>query len=180
MASSWEPMLIEIATTRGARLRAYAAMLAGPSGADDLVQDALIATFSRRRSFTNAAQAEQYVRRAIATRYIDSVRRDASRKARDTRTARADRIEDPADAIASHDAVGAVLAGLPPRPRACLVLRYIEDLSVRETAHVLGLSEGTVKRYVSDGLAALNAQLGTSEDLADLETAGVSPRKGGA
>ena len=43
-----------------------------------------------------------------------------------------------------------------------MVLRHLDDLSVRETASLLGLSEGAVKRYVSDGVAALNAALGTT------------------
>ena len=46
--------------------------------------------------------------------------------------------------------------------RACVVLRFLEDLSTRETAAALGLSEGTVKRYVSDGTRALAQLLDTS------------------
>lgn len=52
------------------------------------------------------------------------------------------------------------LAALSPRERACAVLRHMENLSTRETAHLLGLSEGAVKRYVADGVAALAAALG--------------------
>ena len=70
------------------------------------------------------------------------------------------------------------LASLAPRVRACVLLRYVEDLSIRETAHILGLSEGTVKRYVADGLAALNARLGTTtpddSDLAPVTTEGAA------
>ena len=56
------------------------------------------------------------------------------------------------------------LSVLSPRQRACVMLRHLDDLSVRETAAVLGLSEGAVKRYVSDGVATLNSLLGTSAD----------------
>src|SRR5690606_10203343 len=56
-----------------------------------------------------------------------------------------------------------MLHHLPPRVRACIALRFLEDRSITETAALLSLSEGAVKRYVSDGLAVLNQVLGTSE-----------------
>ena len=68
MAHRWEPIFEELSAQRRGRLLAFATMLGGPSNADDLVQEAVIATFSRRRGFTNVAQAEQYVRRAIASK----------------------------------------------------------------------------------------------------------------
>ncbi|WP_062296514.1 sigma-70 family RNA polymerase sigma factor [Demequina maris] len=168
MTVTWEPMLHDLASQRMGRLLAFATMLAGPSLADDLVQDAVVAVFSKNRRFDSLAQAEQYVRRAIATKYIDSLRKDKADRERMRRYAAGEILPDPADRIVASHTVDDALAQLPPRVRACVVLRHLEDLSVRETAHTLGLSEGAVKRYVSDGLKTMNAYLGT--DLKDVET----------
>ena len=58
------------------------------------------------------------------------------------------------------------------------MLRHFENLSTRETAQAAGISEGSVKRYVSDGMAKLNAALGTNDDMS--ETVTVAAVKGGA
>lgn len=51
------------------------------------------------------------------------------------------------------------LAELPERQRQVLVLREWQDLSVKETAQVLHLSEGTVKQHHFRGLRAMRALL---------------------
>jgi DNA-directed RNA polymerase specialized sigma24 family protein len=46
-----------------------------------------------------------------------------------------------------------------------VVMRYWEDLSVTETAQVLGKSEGTIKSQAAKGLAALRRLLADDRDL---------------
>lgn len=58
-----------------------------------------------------------------------------------------------------RDAVLAALRELPPRQRAAVVLRYLEDLPVAEVARALDCSEGNVKSSVSRGLTRLRTAL---------------------
>jgi RNA polymerase sigma factor (sigma-70 family) len=62
---------------------------------------------------------------------------------------------DPTDRVADRALLMAALAELPPRQRACVVLRYYEDLSVETVAEVLGCRTGTVKSQTARGLGAL-------------------------
>jgi RNA polymerase sigma-70 factor (ECF subfamily) len=61
------------------------------------------------------------------------------------------------------------------------VLRFYDDLTVPEIANRLGLSDGAVKRYLSDGIHHLNTVLGTAAEVggatsAPVYTSGRRPR----
>ena len=58
-----------------------------------------------------------------------------------------------------RERVWRAVRGLPKRQRACIALRYYEDLSERDTAVVLGCSVGTVKSQTAKGLAKLSEVL---------------------
>lgn len=162
MPRPWEQLLDQVARERYPRLVAHAALVAGStSDAPDLVQEALIATFRGRARFTTVEQAEAYVRRAIASRAIDEVRRRRRERLVALRAAAEPTPPDTVEPPGPGRDVLRALAHLSPRERACVVLRQMEDLSVVETASVLNLSEGSVKRYTSDGLTKLAQILGT-------------------
>ena len=173
-------MLEELSLRRQGRLIAFAVMIGGAESAEDLVQEAVIATFSSHNHFDSVAQAEHYVRRAIASKYVDLVRKSNSRRTAEAAAAVPENAGDGLGMVNDQLELQGALAHLSPRERACVVLRYLEQLSVKETADVLRLSEGAVKRYVHDGLARLNQLLGTNEPETDLTSIGQYARKGGA
>lgn len=162
--------LERLVAERYGRLVSYARlMVTNQADAEDAVHDALIATFSKVRRFDDLNSCEAYVRRSIATRVIDGHRR-RGREAKALVTLRSDAtgfVAPPDQAVSDAHTLAGALAGLSPRERACVTLRFVDHLSVEETAAALSLAKGTVKRYVSDGIAKLNAALGTSQDDAE-------------
>nr|WP_238350653.1 SigE family RNA polymerase sigma factor [Kribbella shirazensis] len=151
--------------TRGGALRSYAYLLTGdPAAASDLVQEALTRVFGRRRVGEDIDQLEAYVRRAMLNQYVDSRRRLKRWNA--TRHLLVDPPHHDDDQLAVADDVRRALGTLSPRQRACVVLRYYEDLTVTEVADELGCAEGTVKRHLSDARAKLAVQLGVNEESA--------------
>ncbi|GAA4622684.1 sigma-70 family RNA polymerase sigma factor [Cellulomonas oligotrophica] len=181
MTHRWEDALDALVKERYGALVARAALLTrATADAQDLVHDALVATFTARARFDSVEQAEAYVRRAIATRFVDGHRRRLRELKAVGRVAQMIDGEAYSD-VAEHldaDLVDA-LAELSPRERVCVLLRHLDDLSVRETASVLGLSEGAVKRYTSDGVAALQARLGTTVDSDDSDPVHLIVSEGG-
>ncbi|HZS16188.1 MAG TPA: sigma-70 family RNA polymerase sigma factor [Candidatus Dormibacteraeota bacterium] len=68
--------------------------------------------------------------------------------------------------MASAD-VAAALASLPPRMRACVVLRYCEDLSTLDVANTLGCAPGTVVVQLREARKRLRLWLDGGEDGTD-------------
>jgi RNA polymerase sigma-70 factor (sigma-E family) len=168
--AAWEGVVTELVAERGDALLRYAALLSGDrDDAADLVQEALVRTFGRLRNGFGVESAEAYVRRVILNTYLDGGRRR-------TRWRRLAPLEYVPEQSESHSpAVDAKLdlheqlRKLSPRERACLVLRYYDDLTVAGIASTLGISAGAVKRYLSDGLAKMAVALDPTHDLAQGE-----------
>jgi RNA polymerase sigma factor (sigma-70 family) len=76
--------------------------------------------------------------------------------------------DEPADTAQRLSLLGH-LAALPPRRRAAVFLRFYFDLSVEETAEILGCSTGTVKSLTSRGLDTLRSRVASlsTSDLGD-------------
>ena len=122
-----------------------------------------------------------YVRQAMLNIYRDSYRKRRTwfgvRPLVAERTAYGPPYAVAADKVDVHNA----LAHLSPRERACVVLRHYEYLTVPDVAERLGLSEGAVKRYLSDGTRALRGLLGDAVHVPDepeTETVPVAARTG--
>ncbi|MGN8244519.1 sigma-70 family RNA polymerase sigma factor [Cellulomonas soli] len=156
-----------LARERGAALTSYAYLLTGNlRDAEDLVQDALVKTFVRGRTL-EIASAEGYVRTAILTTWIDTYRRRRQWQRVRHLLVRGERQEGPADEVGARNDVRAALRLLAPQQRACVVLRYYDDLTVGEIADRMGLADGTVKRYLSLAVGRLETLLGPLTPLGD-------------
>jgi RNA polymerase sigma factor (sigma-70 family) len=162
--AGWQGVVTTLVAERGDALTRYAHLICGdPDHAADLVQDALVKTFGRLRNGYSVTSAEAYVRRAILNSYLDGGRRISRWRKIAHLTATSEFVEPAGPESESRIDLAAQLARLSPRERACLVLRYYEDLKVDDIAEWLAISPGAVKRYLSDGLAKMQVAL-TEDD----------------
>jgi len=178
--SGWERVVTELVAERGDALLRYATLLTGnPDDAADLVQDSLVRTFGRLRNGFTVASAESYVRRAILNASVDRGRRVARWRRVAPTQYEPDELPAADEATALRLDVHDELRKLTPRERACLVLRYYDDLKVDDIATALGISSGAVKRYLSDGLAKMAIALADDGTAADrLGPGGARPGTG--
>jgi RNA polymerase sigma-70 factor (sigma-E family) len=141
------------------QLRRTAYLLCGDwHTADDLVSTALVKLLRHWSRVSAMDNVDAYVRRVLLRAWLDERRRPWRRE-----QSRAQVPETAARAgydVADRMAVLALLAELPARRRAVLVLRFFCDLSVEETAEALGCSSGTVKSQTARALDALRTRLG--------------------
>ena len=159
--STQDDVVEDLITARGRALTGYAYLLCGNvEDAEDLVQDALVKTFARRRAGLQLDSAEAYVRRSILTLYLDGWRRRGRWATRRHLAVAPTSTEGPEARTGDRVDVVAALRQLPPQQKACVVLRFYEDLSVGEIAQRLGLADGSVKRYLSMGVHRLEGLLG--------------------
>lgn len=133
-------------------------LLTGDAGrAEDLLQTALARLWPRWERVVAGGNPEAYLRRMLYTTYLSWWRRrwrDEISSASVPERADAD---DLVTQLAARDLVRRALERLPRQQRAVVVLRFVEDRSVAETAAILGCSAGSVKTHTARALGALRA-----------------------
>lgn len=139
-----------------------AVVLAGPSDAEDIVQEAFVKAYRALGRFREESAFRPWLLR-IVTNEAHNARRAAGRRAaladRSQRLApvatTADSAEDTTLVAQQRAALLRAVDALPVRLRMVVVCRYLLDLSEAETCQVLGLRKGTAKSRLSRGLAKL-------------------------
>ncbi len=149
----------EFARARTPQLYRSAWLLCGDGQqAEDLVQETLAKVWLKFRRIDHPVA---YAQTTLTRTFISGRRRRSS-----TERPTADLPEVATDdATAGSDLrltlLGA-LAGLAPADRAVLVLRYLDDLSVEDTAERMGVSEGAVRNRSLRALARVKPLLDDS------------------
>jgi RNA polymerase sigma-70 factor (sigma-E family) len=120
--------------------------------AEDLTQQSFVRLYAAWPRI-RPESLEAYSRKAVVNACLSYLRRR--------------RPESPTDVLPDHGQLGGdsvldvsqALGLLPPRQRAIVALRFLDDLPVLEVAEVLGIAEGTVKSQTARALETLRAHL---------------------
>jgi RNA polymerase sigma-70 factor (ECF subfamily) len=124
--------------------------------AEELTQETFVAAIRSSRRFSGRGDAVSWVIGIARHRLADHFRRLERQERGVVNLASRGQLEavmpwsGPRD-----DELAAALAALPAMQRAAVVLRYLDDLPVREVARLLGRSEKAVESLLSRGRDAL-------------------------
>jgi RNA polymerase sigma-70 factor (sigma-E family) len=127
-----------------------------------LAEDAVLAALARLYvKWGRLDNPDAYARTAVVRAAIDETRRPWWRREQSRSHAMPDlAADDLVTAVDDRLRLRQALLRVPVKHRAVLVLRFLEGLSVPQTAAALRCPEGTVKAYTSRGLDALRRILG--------------------
>jgi RNA polymerase sigma-70 factor (sigma-E family) len=151
----------QFAAASQGHLRRSAYLLCGDwHFAEDLVQTAFDRMYRHWHRVRAAHSPDAYARQVVYRCFLDSRKRSPN-------TVPLDHVSENAlHGAGSQEpgpetriAVLQALATLPPRTRAVVVLRYWDDLSIEQTAGILGIAAGSVKSLSSRGLDLLRSRL---------------------
>ncbi|MEU0559363.1 SigE family RNA polymerase sigma factor [Dactylosporangium maewongense] len=145
---------------RGVGLVRFAVLLTGDDHrAEDLVQEALAKAYLRWEGIRRVDDPEVYVRRLILNGSRSWWRRRANREVPVERAPEAVAAGDLSGEAADRDELWRLVAALPFKQRAVVVLRYYEDLDDAAIARVLECSQTTVRTHAMRALHRLRARL---------------------
>jgi RNA polymerase sigma-70 factor (sigma-E family) len=142
--------------------------------AEEIVMEAMLKTFTGWGRIRDPQRADVYLRRTV----VNLCRSRIRRKAIEARIGLAPARPDPQtgarrpgsdrqdewdpDVHERGRLVSQAVRSLPPRQRACVVLRYYEDLPEARIAEILDCSTGTVKSQLSKARSKLQRELSDS------------------
>ena len=141
--------------------------------AEELAQDVFLSLYQHLAELESPEHVQFWLRRVTSNRALDVARRRQRRPMVSLENA-----PEPVAVSSTGDpllgtALRKLVAALPEKARAIVVLRYQEDLDPAEIARVLGIPVGTVKSQLQRALALLREKLSRVAGLAS----GLSPGK---
>jgi RNA polymerase sigma-70 factor (sigma-E family) len=120
--------------------------------AEDLTQQGMAKLYAAWPR-VNAGTRTAYARKVVVNECLSYLRRHRPETPTGDLPDRATQVP------ASRLDLGEALALLPPRQRAIVALRFLDDLPVAEVGELLGIADGTVKSQTARALETLRAHL---------------------
>jgi RNA polymerase sigma-70 factor (ECF subfamily) len=123
---------------------------------EDIVQDALFQAYRRLDTFDNSRPLAPWLFRIAHNQCIDFLRHREVRQTAEAAAAEPDLVEaaDPVGPIVGRAIEHLVLA-LPPKERACVLLKDVFDYSLEEIAELVDSTVGGVKAALNRGRSKL-------------------------
>jgi RNA polymerase sigma-70 factor (ECF subfamily) len=131
--------------------------------AEELTQETFVAAIRSSKRFSGRGDPVNWVIGIARHRLADHFRRLARQEHGVINLASRGHADAVMPSPDPDDELAAALAALPAMQRAAIVLRYLDDLPVREVARVLGRSEKAVESLLSRGRDALRRTYEGSE-----------------
>lgn len=130
--------------------------------AEEIVMESMLKTFKGWTRIRDMERIDAYVRRAVVNMCRSKIRRKVVEARVNQTIHHRDERKAPDWDPERHETsrlVWAAVRELPERQRACVVLRYFEDLPEAQIAEALQCSVGTVKSQLSKARAKLESAL---------------------
>ena len=150
-----QPFPLFVETHRDAVARFLVATV-GPDDADDVLQETLIAALRSYTSVRTGGNPRAWLLTIARNKAIDAHR---ARVRRPVPVAAPDAGSMPGGfGDGPDEELWSAVRDLPPKQRAAVALRYVNDLSHREIARVLDCSEAAARRSLHEGLEKLREE----------------------
>src|SRR5438876_1517452 len=167
---------LETVTTLRPTLHRYCARMTGSiMDGEDVVQEALIEAYRKLDKYDESRPLKPWLFRIAHNRCIDFLRRKGVRDEAEAAAAMSEAVS-PAEpaTLGIGKAVEHLVASLPPKERACILLKDVFDYSLEEIAELVDSTVGGVKAALHRGRSKLverptdipPAHTQTSKDLA--------------
>ena len=150
---------LETISTLRPSLHRYCARMAGSAmDGEDVVQEALIEAYRKLDQYDDSRPLKPWLFRIAHNRCIDFLRREGVRDEAETTAAVSEAVTPAGTAALDVGiAVEHLIASLPPKERACVLLKDIFDYTLEEIAELVDSTVGGVKAALNRARTKLSA-----------------------
>ena len=150
---------LETITQLRPRLHRYCSRMTGSvMDGEDVVQDALFEAYRKLDQYDDSRPLAPWLFRIAHNRCIDFLRRRGARVDAETASMNPDYVmPDIPPALGVGRAVERLVINLPPKERACVLLKDVFDYTLEEIAELVGSTVGGVKAALNRGRSKLAA-----------------------
>ena len=147
------------------QLHRYCSRMTGSiTDGEDVVQDALFRAYRSLDSYDDSRPLSPWLFRIAHNQCIDFLRRRGVRVEAETAAAEPDFVAAPElSGVRVGPAIEHLVLNLPPKERACVLLKDVFDYSLEETAELVDSTVGGVKAALNRGRSKLASQREQSE-----------------